>query len=295
MTDGGSVLVFGGTGMLGHELVRELSEGRELHYTARDLGLAARAGLPGTVHRFDVLEHDPKELIGALRPSAVVNAIGIVKQLPEASLPTLTIAVNSLFPHRLGEACAAADTRLIHVSTDCVFSGVLPIGERYREIDPPDPPDLYGRSKLLGEVQDGAAVTLRTSIVGWELERSSGLLEWLAAQGDATVHGFTRALFSGLTTEQLARVVHRIVDDFPQLSGLFHVASEPITKYDLLCLLRDALGQATEIERRDTPVVNRALDGRQFEQLTGIVVPPWEYMARQYLGPTRVRRGLALD
>jgi dTDP-4-dehydrorhamnose reductase len=294
MSDGGSVLVFGGTGMLGHELVRALSAVHDVHYTARNLGLAARVGLPGTVHPFDALDQDPTTLIRKVQPAAVVNAIGIVKQLPEASVPTLAIAVNSLFPHRLNEACVEAATRLIHISTDCVFSGALPIGERYREDDPPDAQDLYGRTKLLGEVQDGAAVTLRTSIVGWELERSTGLLEWFAAQDEATVNGFARAVFSGLTTGELARIVGRVIDEFPDLRGLFHVASEPITKYDLLCLLRDALDQATEVERRDTPVVNRALDGGRFEQLTGIVVPAWEQMSAAYLEPRRLRRGSAL-
>ena len=288
------MLVFGGTGMLGHELVRTLSETFDVHFTARDLGLAARANLPGTVHEFEAREHDPAQLIARLSPAAVVNAVGIVKQLPEASVPTLAIAVNSLFPHRLNEACVELGTRLIHISTDCVFAGALPIGERYLETDLPDAHDLYGRTKLLGEVQDGAGLTLRTSILGWELERTTGLLEWFAAQDGATVGGFTHALFSGLTTGELARIVHRVVDAFPGLRGLFHVASEPITKYELLRLLRDALGQSTEIQPRDTPVVNRALDGSRFERSTGIVVPGWKQMIADYLEPHRSRRDSAL-
>jgi dTDP-4-dehydrorhamnose reductase len=294
MRDGGSVLVFGGTGMLGHELVRTLSEARDVHFTARDLGLASRANLPGTVHRFDARGHDPAEVIAKLEPAAVVNAIGIVKQLPEASVPTLAIAVNSLFPHRLNEACVQLGTRLIHISTDCVFAGGLPIGERYLETDLPDAQDLYGRTKLLGEIQDGAGLTLRTSILGWELERTTGLLEWFAAQDGATVSGFTRALFSGLTTAELAHIILRVIDAFPELRGLFHVASEPITKYDLLRLLRDALGQWTEIQPRETPVVNRALDGSRFERSTGIVVPSWKQMAADYLEPHPSRRDSGL-
>jgi dTDP-4-dehydrorhamnose reductase len=160
----------------------------------------------------------------------VVNAIGIVKQLPEASMTVTSIAVNSLLPHQLNETCTDVGAQLVHFSTDCVFSGALPVGERYSEDHQPDARDLYGRSKLLGEAQDGAAVTLRTSIIGCELHRSSGLLEWFANQDGKTVGGFTRAIFSGLTTRALARVVGEVVDQHSDLRGIYHVASEPITK-----------------------------------------------------------------
>ena len=255
MAKRGSVLVFGGTGMLGHEVVRALSTTREVHLTARNPKLASAAGLPGTSHYFEARRTDPLELIDEIKPDAVINAIGIVKQLPEASVPTTSIAVNSLFPHRLNEACVACDTRLIHVSTDCVFSGTLPIGERYSRRTSPrrgrplrkeqaprgggrrrgrDPPDIDHRV--------GARARDRVCSNGSRSRQGT------------TVQGFTQAIFSGLTTRELARVVGRVIDEFPDLRGLFHVASEPISKFDLLKLLRDALGLETEIEPRSEPV-----------------------------------------
>lgn len=293
MAERGSVLVFGGTGMLGHELVATLSTTRDVHFTARGSALAVAVGLPGTSHDFEARVGDPSVLIDRLKPDAVVNAIGIVKQLPEASVPTISIAVNSLFPHRLNEACSAAGVRLIHISTDCVFSGALPIGQLYSEDHRPDADDLYGRSKLLGEVVDGSALTLRTSIIGWELERVTGLLEWFAEQRGRTVQGFTRAIFTGVTTRALGGVVSSLLDDFPDLRGLFHVASTPITKFDLLTLLRDVLGQDTTIEPRTEPVVNRGLDGARFEQATGIAVPDWEEMSAEYASGRSKRRKAA--
>ena len=290
----GSVLVFGGTGMLGHEVVRTLAgDEREVHFTVRTRAPAAKAELPGTLHDFTAGAGDPRELIERLRPRAVVNAIGIVKQRPEGSVPLISIPVNSLLPHQLNAACSDVGAQLVHVSTDCVFSGALPLGRRYTEEDQPDARDLYGRSKLLGEVEDGAAVTLRTSIVGWELERSSGLLEWFADQEGNTVAGFTQAVFTGLTTRALARVIRSVVDEHPDLRGLYHVASEPISKFDLLRLLRDTLDQKTEIEPQAEPIVNRALNGNRFEQTAGLAVPSWEEMSAEYAGERSPRRSTA--
>ncbi|MEX2413287.1 MAG: sugar nucleotide-binding protein [Thermoleophilaceae bacterium] len=200
------LLILGGTGMLGHEAVRVLAPDFEVHATVRDAGLAARHGLPAhELHEFDAWRPERlPDILTATGADAVLNCIGVVKQLDDASRPVPSITLNALLPHQLAEACGNAGARLVHVSTDCVFSGELPAPRRYAEDDVPDPRDLYGRSKLLGEVHDGA-LTLRTSIIGWELERASGLLEWLASERGKRVRGFANALFSGLTTRALAR------------------------------------------------------------------------------------------
>lgn len=280
-TASGGVLVFGGTGMLGHEVVATFAEAAPVDYSARDPERAARAGLAGTAHRFDALTMDPAPLMRQLDPAVVVNALGVVKQLPDAEDPLLAITVNSLFPHRLSAACAATGARLIHVSTDCVFSGTLPLSSRYSETDAEDALDLYGRSKLLGEPRGSSVLTIRTSIIGWELFRRTGLLEWLASQ-TGTVVGFRNAIFSGLTTRVLARILRVLAWDATELQGLYHVASEPISKLELLLLLREQLGLDCTIEGRDEPVINRALDGALFAKTTGIAIPSWPEMAAEY-------------
>jgi dTDP-4-dehydrorhamnose reductase len=281
------VLVLGGTGMLGHAAVEVFAESFEVLATARDPAAGARHGLPGRWLAFDALRDDPRALLDDVRPDAVLNAIGLVKQLPAGQSPEPAIRLNALLPHQLAAACAAAGAKLVHVSTDCVFSGELPAPARYREHDVPDAHDVYGRSKLLGEVHDPPALTVRTSIIGRELARRSGLLEWFAAQAAERVDGFRRARFSGLTTRELARVVRRVLLEYPRLSGVWHVAGEPIDKYTLLLGLRDVLGVDCEIVPRDEPVINRALDATRFDSATGYRPPAWAQMLEEFVIPPR--------
>lgn len=278
-----SVLVLGATGMLGHVVVDHLgSAGFDVHASIRTRALADRLNPAARLHDFDATRDSVAELIDAVRPQTVVNCIGLVKQLEAASKPLPAIRLNALFPHETAAACEAAGARLIHISTDCVFSGLLPIGRAYTEKDESDAHDLYGLTKRLGEVDAPRSLTLRTSIIGWELERSSGLLEWFAAQDGGRVNGFTRAIFSGLTTRALARVLAWLITEHPGLSGLYHVSSEPIDKYELLRALRDVLRIDVEIVPIDEPVVNRALDSERIRHLTGLAVPSWNEMLTEY-------------
>jgi dTDP-4-dehydrorhamnose reductase len=281
---GDRILVLGATGMLGHEVVRTFGPDFDVHSSVRDRSRATEAGLPGEYHEFDAVEDSAEHLIASLRPAVVVNCIGLVKQLPEASRPISAIRLNSLFPHEVAEACRRFNSRLIHISTDCVFSGRLPAPQAYREADTADAEDTYGRTKLLGEVVEPPALTLRTSIIGWELGRVTGLLEWFASQKHRTVSGFTNAIFSGLTTRAFARILRDVVVDYPSTSGLYHVSTEPIDKYSLLVLLNEALGNSCELVPDSSVRVNRALDSRMFRSETGIEIPRWPEMIYEYVG-----------
>lgn len=276
------VLVLGGSGMLGHKLWQVLGQRMDAYATLRTTehpaarpGLLdpARTILEVAADSFDTVER----ALDFAQPQVVVNCIGIVKQVREARDPIPSISINSLFPHRLAALCRAEGVRLIHVSTDCVFSGRVGL---YTEDDIPDPADLYGRSKLLGEVEYGDCLTVRTSIIGRELAGASGLLEWFLAQ-HGSVRGFRRAIFSGLTTDALARILASIVCEHRELTGIRHVASEPISKHDLLWMLKDAYGCDVEIVPDDEVVCDRSLDGRRFEQETGLRAPSWDEMVAQ--------------
>lgn len=270
--------------MLGHEVVGSFASEFDVHASVRDRMRARRAGLAGTHHEFDASQGSVESLIAGVRPAVVINCIGLVKQLLEASRPITAIRLNSLFPHEVAEACAQCGARLIHISTDCVFSGDLPAPRAYTEADDPDPRDVYGRTKLLGEVEEAPALTLRTSIIGWELGRVTGLLEWFAAQEGAKVSGFTNAVFSGLTTRALARIVRQLVQHHPQTTGLYHVSAQPIDKYSLLVMLRQSMGLNCELVPDASVRVNRALDSRLFTSETGIKVPDWTEMLDEYVG-----------
>ena len=214
------------------------------------------------------------------RPEAVVNAVGIIKQRRDADEAILSIEVNALLPHRLALLCRRAGARLIQLSTDCVFSGER---GRYREDDLSDARDLYGLSKRLGEVTGPGCLTLRTSIIGPELSRKTGLLEWFLAQR-GTVNGYTRAIFSGFTTLEMARILERLLESPPALEGLYHVASRPISKFDLLVAIRDALGLKTGIAPYSDFRCDRSLDGSRFAAASGYVAPTWPQMAAELAG-----------
>lgn len=280
------VLVLGGTGMLGHKLWQVFSARLDTHVTVRagsqavgrmELFDPGRTVADVSADRFDTVER----AVAAVQPDVVVNCIGIVKQVRAAHDPIASISINSLFAHRLAQLCGTAGVRLIHISTDCVFSGRT---GRYTESDIPDPVDLYGRSKLLGEVSD-PCLTVRTSIIGRELSGASGLLEWFLAQ-ESTISGFRRAIFSGLTTEALADILASIVCDHRALSGIRHVASEPISKHDLLWMLKDAYGSGARIVPDAEVVCDRSLDSSKFEQETGLRAPSWAEMVAQLSADT---------
>jgi dTDP-4-dehydrorhamnose reductase len=213
-------------------------------------------------------------VINRVVPDVVVNCIGIVKQVAAAKDPLVSIRINSMLPHLLARACRSTGCRLIHLSTDCVFSGRK---GNYSEDDLPDPPDLYGRSKLLGEVDGAGCLTIRTSIIGHETGSSHGLLEWFLGQS-GPCKGYRRALFSGFTTDALAGVLELIIRKHPDLHGVWHVAAEPISKHDLLQLIGTVYGTKTQIDPDDEFMCDRTLNSARFRSATGFRPSSWPAM-----------------
>ena len=273
------VLVLGGDGMLGHELFFQLRQRHETRVTLRQ-SLAAYSGyrLFERGNAFDGIDvraaGSVEQVLRDYKPQAVINAVGIVKQRPESEEALMSIEVNSLLPHRLALGCKDVGAQLVHLSTDCVFSGKR---GAYRESDLPDPLDVYGRSKLLGEVAGDGAITLRTSMIGRGLTRKGGLIDWFLAQR-APIQGYRNAIFSGLTTRELGRVIGLVIEKHPKASGLYHVSAEPISKFDLLTKLRTRLGSGPEIVPADEPRIDRSLDSTRFRSAFGYAPPSWDQM-----------------
>lgn len=291
------VLVLGGTGMLGHVLWRTCSERFDAYATVRadEPAGAATELLDSDRTVTGVRVEEPGSVARALdetQADAVVNCIGVVKQAVDD--PAVAIRANALFPHELAAACRERGARLIHISTDCVFSGQK---GGYTEGDHPDPVDVYGRSKLLGEVTTPGALTIRTSMIGREIATSNGLLEWFLAQSGGAVRGFTRAVFSGPTTPVLARAVADILERHSSLAGLYHLSADPIAKCELLKLLRDAFEVEIEIEPDESVVIDRSLDSTALRDATGWTCPSWPEMvaelARTAGSYSNLRQGLA--
>jgi len=295
------VLILGAGGMLGHKVW-------EVFRDRFDCRAAMRTRLPlplfddeRVIDGFDATNFGGiAPLIANVKPRVVINCIGVVKQLAAAHDPIASITLNSLFPHVVARACAEAGARMIHVSTDCVFAGTR---GHYTEDDVPDAADLYGRSKLLGEVT-GGALTIRTSIIGRELRTSNGLVEWFLSNRGGSVRGFTNAIFSGVTTAMLARILAAVIEQNPNIQGLYHVAGAPISKYDLLMMLNAAMNAGVAItpddgfpgsagvppavrhdaakyggqDARAPSVIDRSLDATRFQAATGLQPPEWPEM-----------------
>ena len=271
------VLVFGASGMIGSAMFRVLSEQRQWEVWGTLRSAALKRFFPETlagklISDIDVERHDALvRVFGQVQPDVVVNCVGLTKHHREAEDPLLSIPLNALLPHRLADLCAATGSRLVHVSTDCVFSGTK---GGYVEDDAADSVDVYGKSKHLGEVHVAHAITLRTSTIGHELQSAYGLLEWFLAQ-QGSCKGFSRAIFSGLPHVVFAQVVRDVVIPRPELSGLYHVGAQPIDKYDLLQLIAKVYAKPIAIEKDDQFVIDRSLDTQRFRKATGYTPPGW--------------------
>lgn len=273
------ILVLGGDGMLGHQLYSHLQPRHEVRVTLRQ-DLAAYQGDPlfqaETAYAGTDVRSTERllEVLADFRPDAVVNCVGIVKQRPTAKESIPSLEINALLPHRLSVICKGIGSRLIHLSTDCVFSGRK---GNYLESDLSDAEDLYGKTKYLGEVHDDHCITLRTSIIGRELARNKSLLEWFLAQR-GKVKGFTRAIYTGFTTIEMSRIIEDILMNHPGKGGVYQVSSDPINKYDLLLLFREKLGHELEITPDDSFVCDRSLDSARFRKEFDYIPPTWEAM-----------------
>ncbi len=279
------LLVLGGNGLLGHHVWGEaLSDSRfEVKATVRENRLGSLpSGYRPSATAYDVRDEPGfEEIVGTFSPQAVINCAGITKHIQ--ANPEEAIFVNSLAPHRLARICAGHGSRLVHISTDCVFAGSK---GNYSEDDLPDPPDVYGRSKLLGEVSSAPHITLRTSFVGRELDTKYGLLEWFLSQ-KGEINGYRQAIWSGLGAPALARLLLEVALR-PDLTGLWHVGGESIDKYHLLLKLKETFGKDdVEIKPVDEPMIDRSLDSRRFAD-TGLSVPSMAEMIAELAGGKHV-------
>lgn len=272
-----TVLILGASGMLGSAMLRVFSESEGHRALGTVRSARALKLLPERLHASLIVGVDVENFdslsraIGWARPNVVVNCIGVVKQVAGSDDPLDAVPINSLLPHRLARLCELASARLVHISTDCVFSGQR---GRYTEDDFADANDVYGRSKFLGEVDYSNAITLRTSIIGHELEGARSLISWFLAQ-PGPIKGFTRAIFSGLPTNELARVIRDFVVPHRELRGTYHVSAEPISKFDLLSLVATAYGKNISIVPDASLVIDRSLIGERFYNATGYSSESW--------------------
>jgi dTDP-4-dehydrorhamnose reductase len=276
------VMILGVTGMLGNAMFRVLSKSSQLtvYGTARSESFRQYFPDDQAIRIYGGVDVETTDSLvkafSIMRPDIVVNCVGLVKQLADAKDPLQAVPINTLLPHRIASLCQATSARLIHISTDCVFSGLK---GNYRETDFPDADDLYGRSKLLGEVNYPHAITLRTSIIGHELSGNRSLVNWFLAQQGA-VKGFTRAIFSGMPTIELAGIIRDLILPRNDLHGLYHLSANPINKFELLQLISKIYEKNNEIISSDSLVIDRSLNSDRFKAATGYIPPEWSTLVQ---------------
>jgi dTDP-4-dehydrorhamnose reductase len=272
------ILVLGANGMIGSTMLRVLSEQSNWHVlgSVRSTVDKSDAGVTNLIGGVDLANSDQiAKIFRDVQPDAIVNCAGLTKHLPSGNDPIPALTMNALLPHRLAELCDVASARLIHVSTDCVFSGRL---GNYTEDDHPDATDVYGKTKHLGEVVRDGHITLRTSTIGHEAQTKFGLLEWFLAQ--KSCRGYSKAIFSGLPTIEFAKVVRDFVIPNPSLQGLYHVGAEAIDKDSLLRQIAHIYERSIKIDTDDSFAINRSLDSTRFTKATGYVAADWDALIK---------------
>lgn len=270
------VLVLGASGMIGRAIFGVLSQTTDwsVYASSRENHSSASSGA-NWIYGVDAINIETVEsCIGRIEPDVVINCIGLTKHREEGNEPISAITLNALFPHQLALMCGKHNARLIHISTDCVFLGDR---GRYQESDVPDAVDIYGRTKILGEVNYPHAVTLRTSTIGHEGGTNYGLLEWFLGQ-ESKCQGFSKAIFSGLPSVIFAGAIRDYVIPRPDLSGLYHIGGAPINKFELLKLIASEYGKSISIDESDQLVIDRSFQSKRFSEATGFNAPEWGKM-----------------
>lgn len=279
------ILILGGNGMIGHKMYQIISKKYD------DTWVTLRNGLNTYKYGFiynrnrvidniDLSNFVRIEVeLNHLMPDVIINASGITIRRGVNAILSNSIITNSALPHFLNEWVVKHNKRLIHFSTDCVFSGRK--GD-YFENDFKDAYDNYGLTKSLGEVNNSAnAITLRGSMIGRELENKTELLEWFLLQSFNTITGYSKVIYSGITTIQMAKIVQTLIESFPYLSGVFNVSSVPISKFMLLTLFENEFKIGSEIISDDSIVSNKNLISNKLYSILNIPIPNWDDMINQ--------------
>ncbi len=275
------ILILGVTGMLGHTLFKEMNKNTDLEVfgtTRNKNGLENYFTDDEMIKIRGNVDADNFETviraIASVQPTIIINCIGIIKQLPISKDPLTAITVNAQLPHRISLVARSANARFIHISTDCVFNGKK---GNYTEKDHSNAEDLYGRTKFLGEVAYPHCVTLRTSIIGHELKTNYSLVDWFMSQQN-DVNGFTKAIYSGFPTIEIVNIISNYVIPNKNLTGLYHVSSDPISKFDLLNILKEIYKKDININPFSDFVLDRSMNSDKFKIATEYVAPSWNQL-----------------
>ena len=278
------VLILGASGLIGHKLLQKLSNDFEVvaslhkmkaHYNNLSLFKGKNIIEGIDARNFTLI----KDLLNDFQPDIILNCIGITKRKENISDLMFSIELNSLLPHKLAAWARENNKKVIHFSTDCVFDGKH---GNYNEESLTTAIDNYGKTKSLGEIIDNHNLTIRSSFIGQELFGKTELLDWFLLNEGKKIKGYTKTLYSGVSTIFMSKIVKKIILSYPKLSGLFQLAPNfPISKYDLLCIARDVYNIDIEIIPDHNIIHKPTLNGSKLRKMIDINVPNWSDMMKE--------------
>ena len=279
------VLIIGGNGMIGSELLRSLklfNKNLEVKATLRNklnhYDIYLIYNNKDCFFKINVFEIDNiKDLIKLYKPNVIINCVGVTKQkINDFSLDKVKY-INSNFPHKLYKLCNKESIRLIHLSTDCVFSGNR--GE-YKFNDIADAKDIYGQTKKEGEIIHDNSLTIRKSTIGYEMNKPHGLLEWFLCQKN-DVLGFKNAIFTGVSTIELSKFISHIICKHQELSGLLHLRGPKIDKYSLLKKIKYFFNlDHINLKVDEKYICDRSLNEDRLLSKLNYSIPCWDTMIK---------------
>lgn len=277
------ILVLGITGLIGRYIFSVLYNSFDVIGTTRkkkvdltDINLYQNKNI---LYNFDILKSsEVKNKIIDLRPDYIINCIGITKRkITDNDIDV--IYTNSIFPHKLSKLSELFNCKVIHFSTDCVFSGDKGF---YDEESNTDALDLYGKTKALGEIKYKNSLTIRSSFIGLELYDKTELLEWVLSQNGKKINGYKKTMYSGVTTLFLAQFVKKILNLNFTFSGLYNLSPKvPISKYDLIELIIEEFQLNINLIKEERTVHNPTLDGELLRKELNFIIPSWKQMLKE--------------
>lgn len=274
------ILILGIDGMIGHKIAQLLEQENNLFGTTRKTIGPKKLGLKtSNLIKKDFDKNQSLGFLDNLNPDIIINCIGITtRRINNDNISNLEF-INSRLPHYLNEWTEKNDKRLIHFSTDCVYSGKSGM---YTESDNPDAIDLYGKSKAIGEINNTKALTIRTSLIGREVYNHTELFEWLYKNKSGKVYGYENVYYSGLTTIRMSKILEKIINYYPDLQGVFNISSKPITKYSLLKLINRHFKFEIQVKKDLKIKSNKVLISKKITEITDIEIPTWEDLILEF-------------
>ena len=273
------ILILGADGMIGHKIAQSLEDFELILASRKSISLKSIGIIKGKMVQHNLITDSLDLLLDSTTPDIIINCAGITTRRGVEDNIVNTRLLNSELPHKLDSWANLNSKKLIHFSTDCIFSGNR---GNYLDNDFADADDIYGKSKALGEVDSPNTLTLRCSMIGRELYNFTELFEWLKKNKNKKIEGYSNTFYSGITTVRMGIILNQILKKNLNLSGIYNISSTPISKFDLLTKLSNAFNLNVEVKQNTNNKSNKVLISEKFTEITGIYPPNWDDLISEF-------------